>query len=143
MKVSNILNIIQTYPASLNILGEAMNALYGRTPPWSSGDKILRWYFIGSDILANTLYSALSRHILRPTPYSAKDLPSQIREHIAATPRATKVLVLGDRILNTLVSFRTFDILPTEMMKLWYNQQAGRSRQVVYLDIYVLLGPEN
>jgi len=103
---SNLLNIIQTFPASLNILGEAMNALYGRTPPWSSGNEVLRWYLIGADTLANTLYSTLSRHTLWPTPYSAQDLPSQIREHIAATPRATKVLVLGDGILNTLVKFK-------------------------------------
>ena len=83
-----------------------MNALYGRTPPWSSGDEVLRWYLIGADTLANTLYSALSRHALRPTPYSAQDLPSQIWEHIAATPRATEVLILGDGILNTLVKFK-------------------------------------
>ena len=40
-----------------------------------------------------------------PTPYAAHDLPSQIREHIADTPRATNVLVLREWILNTLVKF--------------------------------------
>jgi len=30
---------------------------------------------------------------------------SQIREHISATPRATRVLGLGNRILNILVKF--------------------------------------
>jgi len=104
--ISNILDIIQTYPASLNILGEAMNALYKRTPPWSSGNEVLRWYLLGADTLANTLYSTLSRHTLRPTPYSAQDFPSQIREHLAATPRATKVRVLGEWILNTLEKFK-------------------------------------
>jgi len=106
LAVSNILNIIQTYPASLNILGEAMNALYEQTPPWSSGNEVLRWYPLGAATLANTLYSTLSRHTLRPTPYSAQDLPSQIREHIAATPRATKVLILGEWTLNNLGKFK-------------------------------------
>jgi len=105
-EVSNIPHIIQTYPASLDILGDAMNALYRRDPPWSSGNEVLRWYLSGADTLANTLYYTLSRHTLRPTPYSAQDLPSQIREHIADTPRATKVLLLGEGILNTLVKFK-------------------------------------
>jgi len=83
-----------------------MNALYEHTPPWSSGNEVLRWYLLGADTLANTLYSTLSRHTLRPTPNSAQDLPSQIREHIAANPRATKVRVLGEGILNTLVKFK-------------------------------------
>jgi len=104
--ISNILNIIQTYPGSLNILGEAMHALYKQTPPWSSGNEVLRWYLLGADTLATTLYSTLSRHTLRPTPYSAQDLPSQIWEHLAATPRATKVRVLGEWILNTLEKFK-------------------------------------
>jgi len=104
--ISNILGIIQTYPGSLHILGEAMNTLYKQTPPWSSGNEILRWYLLGADTLANILYSTLSRHTLWPTPYSAQDLPSQIREHVAATPRATKVRVLGEWILNTLEKFK-------------------------------------
>ena len=83
-----------------------MHALYKQTPPWSSGNEVLRWYLLGVNTLANTLYSTLSRHTLRPTPYSAQDLPSQIREHLAATPRATKVRVLGEWILNTLEKFK-------------------------------------
>ena len=102
---SNALKFFQTYPATLNILVEAMNTLQGRTPPLNSEDDVLGWKLFGSDTHANILYSALSRHTLRPTPYAAQDLPSQIREHIAATPRATRVLVLGNRILNTLVKF--------------------------------------
>jgi len=101
----NVLSIFQTYPATLNILVEAINTLYGRTPPWSLGDDDPRWKLLRSDTHAKILYSALSRHTLQPIPYTAHDLPSQIREHIAATPRATKVLVLGDWILNTLVTF--------------------------------------
>jgi len=93
--ISNILSIIQTYPASPNILGEAMLALCIQTPPWRSGNEGLRWYLLGAETLANTLYSTLSRHTFRPTPYSAQDLPSQIREHIAPTPRATTVRELG------------------------------------------------
>jgi len=41
------------------------------------------------------------------------------------------------------ISIRTFHILPTGMMKSWYNHLAGRSRGVVYLDIYVLVDPDN
>jgi len=83
-----------------------MHALYEQTPPWSSGNEVLRWYLLGADPLANTLYSTLSRHTLRPTPYSAQDLPSQIREQIAATPRATIVRVLGAWTLKTLGKFK-------------------------------------
>jgi len=54
---------------------------------------------------ANTLYSTLSRHTLRPTPYAAQDLNSQIQEQIAATPRAVRVLDLGTRIIDTLGKF--------------------------------------
>jgi len=104
--ISNILSIIQTYPGSLHVLGEAMHALYKQTPHWSSGNEALQWYLLGADTLATTLYSTLSRHTLRPTPYSAQDLPSQIQEHSAATPRATKVRVLGEWILNTLEKFK-------------------------------------
>jgi len=59
---------VQTYPATLNILVEAMNTLYGRTLPWSLGDDDPRWKLLRSDTHAKTLYSALSRHTLRPTP---------------------------------------------------------------------------
>ena len=40
-----------------------------------------------------------------PTPFAAQDLNSQIQEHIAATPRATRVLGLRTRILSTLAKF--------------------------------------
>jgi len=76
----NVLSIFQTYPATLNILVEAMNTLYGRKPPWSLGEDGSRWKLLRSDTHAKTLYSALSRHTLRPTPYAAHDLPSQIRD---------------------------------------------------------------
>ena len=49
-----------------------------------------------------TLYSALSRHIIRPNPYAAQDLISQIQEHLAVTPRATGTLCLGTLILESL-----------------------------------------
>ena len=41
------------------------------------------------------------------------------------------------------ISIRTFHILPTGKMKLWYNHLDARSRRVVYLDIYGLVGPAN
>ena len=75
-----------------------MNALYGRTPPWSSGDEVLRWCLIGSDTLANTLYSTLSRHTLRPTPYSAQDLPSQAGPRLAAAHRAADTNAPGGHL---------------------------------------------
>ena len=75
------------------------------TPPRRTGNGELGWYLLGAETLANTLYSTLSRHILRPTPYSARDLPSQIREHVAATPRATVVRELGIWTLTTLGKF--------------------------------------
>ena len=34
--------------------------------------------------------------------------------------------------MHISISIRTFHILPTGMMKLWYNHLAGRSREVVY-----------
>ena len=43
--------------------------------------------------------------------------------------------------MHISISIRTFHILPTEMVKLWYNHLAGRSRGVVYLDIYGLVSP--
>ena len=57
-------------------------------------------HFAGSAHV-NTLYSTLSRHILRPNPYAAQDLNSQIQEHTAVTPRATRVLCLGTLIIDT------------------------------------------
>jgi len=103
--ISNILGIIQTFPASPIIVGEAMSALYIQIPPWRSGNEGLRWYLLEAATLATTLYSTLSRHTLRPTPYSAQDLPRQIREHIVATPRATTVRELGLWTLKTLGKF--------------------------------------
>jgi len=77
--------------------------------------KILQWrishknkqddyeleHFAGRSYV-KTLYSALSRHILRPNPYAAQDLNSQIQEHTAVTPRATRTLCLGALILDSL-----------------------------------------
>jgi len=49
-----------------------------------------------------TLYSVLSRHLIRPNPYAAQDLISKIQEHLAVTPRATRTLCLGTLILDSL-----------------------------------------
>jgi len=49
-----------------------------------------------------TLYTALSRHIIRPNPYAAQELNNQIREHIAVTPRAIRTLCLGTLVLERL-----------------------------------------
>ena len=53
----------------------------------------------------NALYSILSRHVLRPTPYAARNIGGQRQEHIEATPRAEKVLNLGTRIIATLTQY--------------------------------------
>jgi len=83
---------------------EAMTTLQGRIPQLTTEDKYELELFAGS-AHANTLYSILSRHTLRPTPDAAKDLNSQIQEHKAATPRAARVLDLGTLIIDTLVQF--------------------------------------
>jgi len=81
----NVLEILRTYPATLDILVEAMTTLQWRIPHLTTEDKYELELF-ASNAHANTLYSTLSRHTLRPTPYAAQDLNSQIQEHIAATP---------------------------------------------------------
>jgi len=50
----------------------------------------------------NTLFSTLSRHILRPNPFAAHDLNSQIQELTAVTPRATRVHCLGTLMIDSL-----------------------------------------
>jgi len=100
----NVFEILQTYPATLDILVEAMTTLQWRIPQLTTEDKYELEIFAGS-AHANTLYSILSRHTLRPTPYAAQDLNSQIQEHIAASPRAVRVLDLGTLIIDTLVKF--------------------------------------
>jgi len=81
-----------------------LTTLQWRTPHLTTEDKYERELFAGS-AHANTLYSTLSRHALRPTPYAAQDLNSQIQEQIAATPRALRVLDLGTLIIDTLGQF--------------------------------------
>jgi len=100
----NVFEILRTCPATLDILVEAMKTLQWRTPLLSTEDKYERERFAGS-AHANTLYSTLSIHPLRPTPYAAQDLNSQIQEQIAATPRAVRVLGLGTLIIDTLGQF--------------------------------------
>jgi len=100
----NVFENLRTYPATLDILVEAMKTLQWWTPLLTTEDMYERELFAGS-AHANTLYSTLSRHTLRPTPYAAKDLNSQIREQIAANPWAVRVLDLGTRIIDTLGKF--------------------------------------
>ena len=63
------------------------------------------------------------------------------------TLKTNRICALDDPFDSTAmaisISIRTFHILPTEIMKLWYNHLAGRSRRVVYLDIYGPMGPGN
>jgi len=100
----NVLGILRTYPATLDILVVAMTILQWRIPHLTTEDKYERELFVGG-AHADTLYSTLSRHTLRPTPYAAQDLNSQIQEHIAVTRRSTRVLGLGTLIIDTLEKF--------------------------------------
>jgi len=56
---SNVLNILQTYPATLDILVEAMNTLHWHTPLLTPEDDFLGRKLFASDTHANTLYSTL------------------------------------------------------------------------------------
>jgi len=78
-----------------------MKALKGWISHITKQDNYELEHFAGRSYV-NTLYSALSRHILRPNPYAAQDLNSQIQEHTARTPRAIRALCLGTLILESL-----------------------------------------
>jgi len=112
----NVFEILRTYPATLDILIEAMKTLQWHTPHLTTEDKYERELFADS-AHANTVYSTLSRHTLRPTPYAAQDHNSQIQEQIAATPRAVRVLDLGTLIIDALGQFnhRCPSAIPTQL----------------------------
>jgi len=63
----NVLGILRTYPATLDILVEAMTTLQWQTPHLTTEDKYERELFAGS-AHADTFYSTLSRHTLQSTP---------------------------------------------------------------------------
>jgi len=98
---SNILDVLRTYPATLNIQIEAMNTFQWRISFITKQDNYEMDFFAFRPHVT-TLYSALSRHLIRPNPYAAQDLISQIQEHLAVTPRATRTLCLGALILESL-----------------------------------------
>jgi len=100
-RVRNILDVLKTYPATLDIKIEAMRTLQRRTSHITKQDNYELAYLAGRSH-ATTLYFALSRHILRPNPYATQDLNSQIQEHTAATPQAIRTLCLGTLILESL-----------------------------------------
>jgi len=100
--MSHILDKLRTYPATLNTQIEAMKTLQW----WISQikqDNYEREHFASRPHVI-TLYAALSRHIIRPNPYAAQDLNSQIQEHTAVTqaPRAIRTLYFGTLILERL-----------------------------------------
>jgi len=100
----NIFDNIRSYPANLDILTEAMTTLRWSIPQITEEDDDETELFVGSSH-TNTLYSTLSRHTLRPTPYAAQNLGGQTQEHIAVTPRAVKVLNLDTLIIATLTQY--------------------------------------
>jgi len=99
-RVRNILDVLRIYPATLDIQVEAMWAFRWRISHITEKDN--------SELenagrpYVNTIYSALSRHVLRPNPYAAQDLNSQIKEHTTVTPRSIRALCLGTLILESL-----------------------------------------
>ena len=99
-RVRNILDVLRTYPATLDIQVEVMRAFQWRISPITEKDNYELEHAGRSYVI--TLYSTLSRHILRPNPYAAQDLNSQIQEHTTATPRSTRALCLGNLILESL-----------------------------------------
>jgi len=100
----NIFDNIRSYPTNLDILTEAMTTLRWSLPQITAEDDDEMELFAGSTH-TNTLYSTLSRHTLRPTPYAAQNLGNQIQEHIAVTPRAARVLDLDTLIIATLTQY--------------------------------------
>jgi len=98
---SYIFNIIQSYPTNLDILTEAMISLSSSISPITDEVPDDTEFFTGNSH-QNALYSILSRHVLRPTPYAALDIGGQRQEHIEITPSAEKVLNLGTRIIAFL-----------------------------------------
>ena len=96
-----IVEILRIYPATLDIQVEAMTTLQWRISHINKQDNYELEHFAGRAYV-NTLYSALSRHILRPNPYAAHDLNSQIQEHTAVTPRATRVFCHGALTIDSL-----------------------------------------
>jgi len=99
-----VFNNIRSYPANLDILIEAMISLNWSIPPMMEEVAHDAEFFVGNSH-NNALYSILSRHVLRPTPYAAQNLEGQCQEHIEVTPRAAKVLDLGTRIIATLTQY--------------------------------------
>ena len=99
-RVRYILDILQIYPATLSIQAEAMWALQWRSAHINLRDKHEIVHEGG--LYATTIYSALSRHVLRPGPCAARDIENQIREHTTTTPRSTRVHHLGTLTLASL-----------------------------------------
>ena len=89
----NILDVLRTYPATLNIQIEAMKTFQWRISRITKQDNYEMEHF-ASRLHVITLHAALSRHIIRPNPYAAQDLNSQIQEHTAVTPRFLRTLCL-------------------------------------------------
>jgi len=101
LSMRNILDVLRTYPAFLNIQIEAMQTLQWRISHITKQDNYEMEHFAGR-LHVITIYATLSRHIIQPNPYAAQDLTSQIQEHTAVTPRATRTLCLGTLNLESL-----------------------------------------
>ena len=100
LSMSNILDELRTYPATLNTQIEAIKTLQWWISQIKQENYESEHFASRSHVI--TLYAALSRHIIRPNPYAAQDLNSQIQEHIAVTLRAIRTLCLGTLVLERL-----------------------------------------
>jgi hypothetical protein len=112
-RVRNILDVFRTYPATLDIQVKAMWAFQWRISHITEKDSYELKHAGRPYVI--TLYSTLSRHVLRPNPYAVQDLNSQIKEHTTVTPRSTRALCLGTLILESLKKLHPMDTgAPTE-----------------------------
>jgi len=101
--VRYILDIHKAFPATFDIQVEAMKALQWRLENIDARDK--HKMDTEGGLYATTLYSTLSRHVLRTGPYAAVDVENEIKEHSITTPRTTIVQHLGALILVILDEF--------------------------------------
>jgi len=97
-------NNIRSYPANLNILIETMRLLNWSILLMTEEAAHDAEFPIGNSH-NNALYSILSRHVLRPTPYAGRNIGCQRQEHIEIAPCADKVLNLGTSIIATLTQY--------------------------------------
>jgi len=84
-RVRKLLDVLKTYPATLDIQIEAMRTLQRRTSHITKQDNYELAYF-ASRSHVTALYSALSRHILRPNPSQPRTSTAKSRNKLPQLP---------------------------------------------------------